>query len=154
MYQENDYVILRSRANKNLYPNNTFYDFTNQLCTSVAFKNKTSVALAELHLPLSYKKLQPTQPDVNTMLIFCDIVDDTIVGETRLNLLKVITVDLTKIHVNAELFSFPILFYMPLTTNSANNIRIRFEDNQGNILQPDKSSFTDQDETFVVLHFK
>jgi hypothetical protein len=146
------YITLRSTANKNLYPENTFYDFTNQLCTTLAFKSRTSVAVAEVHLPLNYKQ-NKKQSDAVSILMFCDIVDDSIVGDTRLNLLKVITVDKTKTYLNAQRYSFPILFYLPLTRNSVNNIRIRFEDNQGNILKP-INPFNKEDETFVVLHFK
>jgi hypothetical protein len=148
------YITLRSSANKDLYPENTRYDFTNQLCTTVNFKNRTSVAVAEIHLPLNYKGLRPQQ-NFNTLLMFSDIVDDSIIGSARLNILKLVTVGQYKTYLDAETRTYQNLFYLPVTRNSLNNIRIRFEDNLGNILKEPLITFLrDTDETFIVLHFK
>ena len=51
----NSYVTLRSSASKDLFSENTPYNFTNQLCTTLNFSNKTKVALCEIHLPLNFR---------------------------------------------------------------------------------------------------
>jgi hypothetical protein len=157
MFSKSNYLTLRSGASKKLYPENTLYDFTNQLCTTIDFTRKSSVAVAEVILPLNFKKItKPDQSGLNTFIMFTDIVDDSIIGDARLNMLRVVSCDRMKSSKNAQVFSYPKLFYFPLTIKSVNNIRIRFEDNLGNVILSPKTDpdLKPYDETFVVLHFK
>jgi hypothetical protein len=148
---DNSLITLRSSANKDLYVENSPYKFTNQLCTTLNYKNKSQVALAELHLPMVFRK-DKTQLDINQLFVLCDIVDDTIVGSNRLNILKVVTVDKFLDVATSQWNTFENLFFYPLTRNSVNNIRIKIVTSMGKDLAA--GTFTDVDETFVVLKFK
>src|SRR6266481_222480 len=88
----NSYVTLRSKDNLDLFSKNTPYEFTNQLCTTLNYENKTKVALSEIHFPLNFR-FDDKQLDINQIFILSDLVDDSIVGSTRLNILKVVTIN-------------------------------------------------------------
>ena len=150
----NEYITLRSSASSDLF-SNTPYDFTNQLCTTLTFSNKTKVALSELHLTLNFRAEIDGQSKIKQIFILSDIVDDSIVGSSRLNILKVISVDIIKFATNTQVILFDNLFFYSLARNSINNIRIVITDTFGNILHPGTlTPLTKLDETFIVLKFK
>ncbi len=150
----NEYVTLRSSANSDLF-SNTPYDFTNQLCTTLTYSNKTKVALSEIHLTLNFRAEKEGQSKIKQIFILSDIVDDSIVGSSRLNILKVISVNIIKFPSNTQVILFDNLFFYPLARNSINNIRIIITDTFGTTLKPGKViPLTNLDETFIVLKFK
>ncbi len=148
----NSIVTLKSSASLDLFSENTPYNFTNQLCTTLNYSNKTKVALSEIHLPLNFKDIN-AQKNIKQIFVLCDLVDDSIVGSSRLSILKVITVNPNIYFLNSQSELFQNLFFYPLTRNSINNIKIVITDGFGNILQ-NNSKLTKFDETFVVLQFK
>ena len=151
----NTHVTVRSNANEDLYPDNTCYNFTNQFCTTLNYRDKTKVALSEIHLPLNFRYNFESQDLINQIFILTDLVDDSIVGDSRLSILKVITVDKKLFPSNTQVLLFKNLFFYPITQNSINNITVRMTNVQGNILIENPKTITkDFDETFVVLQFK
>src|SRR6266851_2789377 len=148
----NSIVTLKSSASLDLFSENTPYNFTNQLCTTLNYSNKTKVALSEIHFPLNFKDIN-AQKNIKQIFVLCDLVDDSIVGSSRLSILKVITVNPNIYFLNSQSELFQNLFFYPLTRNSINNIKIVITDGFGNILQ-NNSKLTKFDETFVVLQFK
>jgi hypothetical protein len=150
MFFENNLITLRSRASSDVHNENTLYVFSNQLCTSINFRNKTHVALAEIHLPLNFTKAQSV---INEVFILSDIVDDSIVGSERLSMLRILTIEKTIIETAAQCKTFQNLFWYPMTRNSVNNIKINIVSSTGDALTvhgpPPK-----EEETFVVLKFK
>jgi hypothetical protein len=155
MFSETKYITLRSSANKDLFPNNTPYEFTNQLCTTLNLRNKATVAAAEIHLPLNFRINNKTfkVSDISQVLVLADIVDDSIIGDTRMNILKILTINKSKSANTAQYFADCNLNYFPLTRNSVNNIRIQIVSQLGDSLPPGLD-FKPTDETFIVLHFK
>ena len=152
-FSTNSYVTLRSNAGKDLFSDNNPYSFANQLCTTLNYSYKTKVALAEIHLPLNFR-IDATQKKLRQIYILSDLVDDSIIGSSRLNILKVLSVDTVKSTSNCQVELFQNLFFYPLAQNSINNIRIQITDTSGKILKIQKGSLTDIDETFIVLQFK
>ena len=148
----NSYVTLRSKASVDLFSDNNPYSFTNQFCTTLNYSNKTKVALSEIHLPLNFR-YDLEQSKIREIFILCDLVDDSIVGSTRLNILKVLSVNLTKFPTNNQVELFKNLFFLPLAQNSINNIRIQITDSHGNIIKVGKA-LNKFEETFIVLQFK
>ncbi len=148
----NTYVTLRSNASGNLY-SNTCYNFTNQLCTTLNFKDKTRVALSEIHLPLNFR-LEGKQGNINQILVQTDLVDDSIFGDSRLNILKLVTIDKNFYTYDTQVLLFKNLFFYPLSRNSFNNVTINITDTFGNVLNVNSASLSSVVETFVVLHFK
>jgi len=150
----NSYVTLKSNASKDLFSDNTPYNFTNQLCTTLNFSNKTKVALSEIHLPLNFRG-DLEQAKIKQIFILSDLVDDSIIGSSRSNILKVINVNTIKFPNSSQVILFENLFFYPLVRNSINNIKIIITDSFGNILKPGtRVELTKFDETFIVLHFK
>src|SRR6267143_3836111 len=146
----NKYVTLRSNSSKDLYLENYAYDFTNQLCTTLNYSNKTEVASAEIHLPLNFRQ-EKDQKKLRQIFVLTDLIDDSIVGSSRLNILKVISVDLSTFVQEFQVELFQNLFFYPLAQNSINNIRIQITDPEGNILKTNKTYLRPTDETFIVL---
>ncbi len=149
----NTYVTLRSNGSKDLFPENNPYDFANQFCTTLNYSNKTKVALSEIHLPLNFRYITE-QANIKQIFILSDLVDDSIVGSSRLNILKVISVNTIKFPSNNQVELYKNLFFYPITQNSINNIRIKITDSNGNSLKTHPDHLKELDETFIVLQFK
>ena len=148
----NTHVTLRSKANLDLFSDNTPYIFTNQFCATLNYNSKIRVALSEIHFPLNFRN-DLKQYDISQIFVITDLVDDSIVGNKRLSILKVITINKhknPKKHSQAEIFQN--LFFYPITRNSINNVTIKITDTNGNILNQSKPG--KYDETFIVLNFK
>jgi hypothetical protein len=151
MFFENNLITLRSSSNvKDLYTDNTLYEFSNQLCTSINFRNRTRVALAEIHLPLNFRAVDKKAHEI---FILSDIADDSIVGSERLNILRVMTIDKTLFTTTSQTKIFDNLFWYPLTRNSVNNIKIKIATSNSKVL-PLNGTALPEEETFIVLKFK
>jgi hypothetical protein len=129
------------------------FKFTNQLCTSVHLKHKTQVAVARIHFPLSFRTLA-TQSGINNLFVLSDIVDDNLVGDSRMNLLCIISIDKKKTSTSSQFVQFNNLVFHPIVKNPIHSIRIRIQDEKGvQIMHSDEKKF-ENDETFIVLAFK
>src|SRR6267143_171439 len=112
-FSTNSYITLRSNAGKDLFSDNNPYSFANQLCTTLNYSYKTKVALAEIHLPLNFR-IDATQKKLRQIYILSDLVDDSIIGSSRLNILKVLSVDTVKSTSNCQVELFQNLFFYHL----------------------------------------
>src|SRR6266404_9589758 len=134
----NTYITLRSNGSKDLFPENNPYDFANQFCTTLNYSNKIKVALSEIHLPLNFRYITE-QAKIRQIFILSDLVDDSIVGSSRLNILKVISVNSVIFPASNQVELYDNLFFYPLTQNSINNIKIQITDSSGNLLKIGKA---------------
>ncbi len=144
-------ITLRSNVDKELYPNNNIYNFSNQLCDNLSFSNKTKVALCEIHLPLNFRFILE-QSKYREIFVLSDIVEESIVGSLRLNILKVITINNDKFPTNCQVELFSNLLFYDLKFSELNSINFQITDSWGSALRTDNE--TKFDETFIVLKFK
>ncbi len=145
------FITLTSKANLDLYPKNNIYNFTNQFCTTLNFNSKSKVALCEIHLPLNFRFVSE-QEYLKEIFILSDLVNESFVGSSRFNILKVITIDKDKFPANCQVLFFDIFCFYSISQSSVTSVTFKITDTRGNILKTDKE--TDFDETFIVLKIK
>ena len=152
---EDKFLILRSKASKDLYPTNDAFDFKNQFAGRFRIRDDARVGLAEIRLQYSKAK------SPKNVIVISDIADDTVIGETRLNLIKI--VDLSQGRSAQELtddyitIAFERPHFFPTSKSLTNSVTITLLDLETGkpisaLFKPEE--ITNFKETFVTLQFR
>lgn len=111
------------------------------------------VALVEIHLPFNFRDV-PGQKFIKNLFVLTDLVDDSVLGSARANLIKLLRVDKKVVAKISVKYSPENLNYYPLNRNSFNDISVKITDTNFKVIETNNSTLVEEDETFIVLHFK
>jgi hypothetical protein len=156
------YVYLPSNASKNIYKSNTCAEYTVSLHQPLELHGKFNVAISEILYPAvsldSFKsKIEKSDKGVSAqakeipslMLIYSSVARESVVGDTRAPLLRVIPTHFTSKAQNTstgQAFSPP--YYLPVASNYFSEITVKITTQSGNPF-PFPTGIT-----LICLHFK
>jgi hypothetical protein len=127
-------ILLRSSDQRAIFPNNQPYSFVNQLPSQLSFGRRSRLSLLMLDLSMDFKS-NPKFNDVRTIYVCLDIVEDSIIGNGRLKLLRVIPIGAGTTDVRKTVtFAYPIK--IPLSKYQFSKIEVKITNEQGMILEP------------------
>ena len=131
------YVYISSSESSQYFPDNQPSRFTIKLPETLRLHGKWQIALSEIQYPSIQKK--PEQ-----LLILCDLCQYSIVGDTRLPILRRIKYK----DRGSRFHSFGLLYYVALKTQEVDRVSIYVKTDTG-----EEPSFTGG-KLRCVLHFK
>jgi hypothetical protein len=144
---DDHFIYLRSGASASLYEDNYQYNFCNQFQGRFGVHRGAKIGLAEIHLTFA------TTAPLRAFLV-CDLVDDSLVGDTRANLLRYL--DLTADNAFSDPRQVNRVFdrpqFYPIVKFQPNSARIALIDVDSG--EPLLKPATPLPETFVVLQFR
>ena len=129
-----NWFYLNSKANKDIYSQNDSYQFVNEFPINLYYPISPTprVSLLEISFPLRFDDYDFTQ--IYNFLVKLDIVEDSLFGDKRINLLRHIQLAPSSEKHKLAKFEFKNLILADLRRNSIKRIEVSICDIEGNIL--------------------